>query len=336
MLLEELLTLAVVQHASDLHLAPDMPPLFRIDGQLIRMTNLPLFTAKCIQKLLDKQLSTLQQKKLAARQEVDFSFTIPSLGHFRGHVFRQRLGIAAVFRMIPSSIPSFADLFLPAIFREIVNYPNGLILVTGPTGSGKSTTLAAMVDYLNTQKSYHIITIEDPIEFVHTNKKSLINQRQVSRETKNMASALRAALRQDPDVILLGELRDAETIRLALTAAETGHLVMATLHTHSATGVITRIIDVFAASEKQTVRTMLSESLRAVISQILVPRATRGRIAAFEIMLATPAIRHLIREDKIAQMNNVIQTNRASGMCSLSQFLQELSEKQLLSPDFCY
>jgi twitching motility protein PilT len=272
-----------------------------------------------------------QRKDYEEFLETDFSFEIPNLARFRVNAFNQNRGAGAVFRTIPSDILSLEDLGTPAIFKEIADTPRGLVLVTGPTGSGKSTTLAAMIDYINKKSYHHILTIEDPIEFVHESKKCLINQREVHRDTKGFNEALRSALREDPDIILVGEMRDLETIRLALTAAETGHLVFGTLHTTSAAKTIDRVIDVFPAAEKTMVRSMLSESLRAVISQTLLKKIGGGRIAAWEIMLGTPAIRNLIREDKVAQMYSAIQTGHAVGMTTLDQYLTDILSRGLIT-----
>jgi twitching motility protein PilT len=272
-----------------------------------------------------------QRKDYEEFLETDFSFDIPGLARFRVNAFNQDRGAAAVFRTIPSKVLTLEDLNCPAVFRDIVNQPRGLVLVTGPTGSGKSTTLAAMIDFKNENEYAHILTIEDPIEFVHESKKCLLNQREVHRDTLGFAEALRSALREDPDVILVGELRDLETIRLALTAAETGHLVFGTLHTSSAAKTIDRVIDVFPAGEKDMVRSMLSESLRAVIAQTLLKKVGGGRTAAWEIMIGTPAIRNLIREDKVAQMYSAIQTGQAHGMHTLDQHMLELVKKGVVS-----
>jgi twitching motility protein PilT len=272
-----------------------------------------------------------QRKEYEENLEVDFSFEVPNLARFRVNAFNQNRGPAAVFRTIPSKILSLDDLGCPDIFRDISDTPRGLVLVTGPTGSGKSTTLAAMVDYINDHKHDHILTIEDPIEFVHETKKCLINQREVHRDTLSFSAALRSALREDPDVILVGEMRDLETIRLAMTAAETGHLVFGTLHTTSAPKTIDRIIDVFPGEEKSMVRSMLSESLRAVISQTLIKKVGGGRVAAHEIMIGVPAIRNLIREDKIAQMYSAIQTGMQHGMQTMDQCLQNLVNRGMIT-----
>ncbi len=326
----ELLTFSVNNGASDLHLSAGMPPMIRVDGDM-RKVNVPVLDHKTVHSLVYDIMSDKQRKDYEEFFETDFSFEIPNLARFRVNAFNHNRGAGAVFRTIPSEILSLDDLGTPQIFKEIADTPRGLVLVTGPTGSGKSTTLAAMIDYIN-QKAYdHILTIEDPIEFVHESKKCLINQREVHRDTKGFNEALRSALREDPDTILVGEMRDLETIRLALTAAETGHLVFGTLHTTSAAKTIDRVIDVFPAAEKTMVRSMLSESLRAVIAQTLLKKIGGGRIAAWEIMIGTPAIRNLIREDKVAQMYSAIQTGNAVGMTTLDQYLKDILKKGLIT-----
>lgn len=329
--IQDLLRLMVEHHASDLHLSPNQPPILRVNGDLVPLADFPNLDADTTKKLIYSILSPDQQKMLAANLEIDFGFSVPLLSRFRINAFYQMHGLAAAFRAIPEAVPTLESLELPPIFKELLDLANGLILITGPTGSGKSTTLAAMLDYINTHYAYHIITIEDPIEFTHLSRKSLINQREVKRDTHDFNVALRSALREDPDVILLGEMRDLETIRLALTAAETGHLVMATLHTSSAPRAVNRIVDVFPTGEKNVIRNMLSESLQAVICQTLVRKVTGGRIPAFEIMLGTNAIRNLIREDKIAQMYSTIQTGSEVGMCTLDQYLQGLVSSQKIA-----
>jgi len=326
----ELLTFSVKNGASDLHLSAGMPPMIRVDGDM-RKVNVPSLDHKTVHGLVYDIMSDKQRKDYEEFLETDFSFEIPDLARFRVNAFNHNRGAGAVFRTIPSEILTLEDLGTPPIFKNISDNPRGLVLVTGPTGSGKSTTLAAMMDYLNNKSYAHILTIEDPIEFVHESKKCLVNQREVHRDTHGFNEALRSALREDPDIILVGELRDLETIRLALTAAETGHLVFGTLHTSSAAKTIDRIIDVFPAAEKTMVRSMLSESLRAVISQTLMKKIGGGRIAAWEIMIGTPAIRNLIREDKVAQMYSAIQTGQASGMITLDQYLQDLLARGLIS-----
>jgi len=325
----ELLTLALTNNASDLHLSAGVAPILRVDGDM-RKLDLPILEDKQARELCYAILTTDQRKKYEEELELDLSFEIPDLARFRVNVFEQNRGIAAAFRCIPANIQTLDELQAPAILSEITTFPRGLVLITGPTGSGKSTTLAAMIDHINRNRAVHIISIEDPIEFIHQNKKSLMTQREVLRDTQSFSIALRSALREDPDVILVGELRDLESIRLALTAAETGHLVLATLHTSSAAKTIDRLIDVFPGDEKAMVRGMLSESLRAVISQTLIKRIAGGRIAGFEIMMVTPAIRHLIREAKIAQIYSSIQTNRSLGMQTLDQHLQELLKNQVI------
>ena len=326
----ELLAFSVKNKASDLHLSAGLPPMIRVDGD-IRRINIPILDHKQVHALVYDIMSDKQRRDFEEYLEVDFSFEIPSLARFRVNAFNQSRGAGAVFRTIPTEVLSLETLGCPPIFRELLDQPQGLILVTGPTGSGKSTTLAAMIDSINKNEFSHILTIEDPIEFVHNSQKSLINQREVHRDTHGFSQALRSALREDPDIVLVGELRDLETIRLALTAAETGHLVFGTLHTSSAAKTIDRVIDVFPAGEKSMVRSMLSESLRAVISQALLKKTGGGRTAAWEIMVATPAIRNLIREDKVAQMYSAIQTGQQHGMQTLDQHLQELTRRNLVT-----
>lgn len=326
----ELLAFSVQHKASDLHLSAGVPPLIRVDGD-VRRLNIPALDHKAVHALVYDIMNDRQRKEYEEKLESDFSFEVPGLARFRVNAFVQNRGAAAVFRTIPSEVLSLDDLNAPEVFRSISDNPRGLVLVTGPTGSGKSTTLAAMIDYINSNKNHHILTIEDPIEFVHQNKLSLINQREVHRDTHSFSNALRSALREDPDVILVGELRDLETIRLAMTAAETGHLVFGTLHTTSAPKTIDRIIDVFPGEEKAMVRSMLSESLRAVVSQTLLKKNGGGRVAAHEIMLGVPAIRNLIREDKVAQMYSVIQTGASHGMQTMDQCLINLVNRGVIS-----
>ncbi|MBE9549073.1 MAG: type IV pilus twitching motility protein PilT [Proteobacteria bacterium] len=327
--INELLAFSVKNNASDLHLSAGMPPLIRVDGD-IRRLDLPSLENKDLLELVYSTLNDHQRRDFEANLEVDYSYSVPEVARFRVNAYHQDRGIGAAFRTIPAKILTLEDLQAPPIFKDIINVPRGLVLVTGPTGSGKSTTLAAMVDHLNSTTRQHILTIEDPIEFLHTPKQCLINQREVHRDTHGFNQALRSALREDPDIILVGEMRDIETIRLAMTAAETGHLVFATLHTSSAAKTIDRIIDVFPAGEKDMVRSMLSESLRAVIAQTLLKRVSGGRIAAHEIMIGTPAIRNLIREDKVAQMYSSIQTGQNIGMCTLDQNLEKLVRRGLI------
>jgi len=329
--IQELLKISVEKGASDLHLSAGAPPLCRIDGDVVKINTEALDHTQ-INDMVDGLMNDFQRKQFEEDWQTDFSISVKGLARFRVNVFRQQHGAAAVFRTIPDKVLTLEELNAPDILKRISDYPRGLVLVTGPTGSGKSTTLAAMVDYINNKYPHHILTIEDPIEFVHENKESLINQREVHRDTRSFNDALRAALREDPDVILVGELRDLETIRLALTAAETGHLVFGTLHTTSAPKTIDRIIDVFPGDEKSMVRSMLSESLRAVISQLLVKKEGGGRVAAHEIMLATPAIKNLIREDKIAQMYSSIQTGASIGMQTMEQALNRLVDNGDVNP----
>ena len=297
----ELLAFSAKQGASDLHLSAGLPPMIRVDGD-VRRINLPPMEHKEVHGLIYDIMNDKQRKDYEEFLETDFSFEVPGVARFRVNAFNQNRGAGAVFRTIPSKVLTMEDLGMGQVFKDVSSVPRGLVLVTGPTGSGKSTTLAAMIDYINDSRYEHVLTIEDPIEFVHDSKKCLVNQREVHRDTLGFNEALRSALREDPDIILVGELRDLETIRLALTAAETGHLVFGTLHTTSAAKTIDRVVDVFPAEEKSMVRSMLSESLQAVISQTLMKKMGGGRIAAHEIMIGTSAIRNLIREDKIAQM----------------------------------
>lgn len=328
----ELLAFSTKQGASDMHLSAGMPPMIRVDGE-VRKINLPSMEHKEVLGLIYDIMNDKQRKGFEENLEADFSFEIPGLARFRVNAFNQNRGCGGVFRTIPSKILSMEDLGMGNIFKELSMQPNGMVLVTGPTGSGKSTTLAAMVDFINDNKYEHILTIEDPIEFVHQSKKCLVNQREVHRDTLGFDNALRSALREDPDIILVGEMRDLETIRLAMSAAETGHLVFGTLHTSSASKTVDRIIDVFPAAEKDMIRTMLSESLRAVISQTLLKKNGGGRVAAHEIMVGTPAIRNLIREGKVAQMYSAIQTGAKVGMQTLDQCLLELYNKKVITKE---
>src|SRR6187397_1067001 len=326
----ELLAFAVKNKASDLHMSAGLPPMIRVHGD-VRRINLPPMEHEDVHAMIYDIMSDAQRKVYEENLECDFSFGVPNLARFRVNAFVQQRGAAAAFRTIPSKVLSLEELAAPKVFGELTNRPRGLILVTGPTGSGKSTTLAAMVDYVNQSEYGHILTIEDPIEFLHESKKCLINQREMGPHTLSFPNALRAALREDPDYILIGEMRDLETIRLALTAAETGHLVFGTLHTSSAAKTVDRIIDVFPAGEKPMVRSMLSESLRAVVSQSLLKKVGGGRIAVHEIMVGVPAIRNLIREDKVAQMYSAIQTGQNAGMQTLDQCLQDLVKRGLIT-----
>lgn len=328
----ELLAFSAKEGASDLHISAGLPPIIRIDGD-VRRINLPPMEHRQVHSLIYEIMNDKQRRDYEEFLETDFSFEVPGVARFRVNLFNQNRGAAAVFRTIPSNVLTLEQLGMGDVFRRVSLLPRGLVLVTGPTGSGKSTTLAAMVDHINENRYDHILTIEDPIEFVHQSKKCLVNQREVHRDTLGFGEALRSALREDPDVVLVGELRDLETIRLALTAAETGHLVFGTLHTTSAAKAIDRVIDVFPSGEKPMVRSMLSESLQAVISQTLLKKVGGGRVAAHEILIGTAAIRNLIREDKVAQMYSAIQTGGALGMQTLDQCLHHLVEQRLISLD---
>jgi twitching motility protein PilT len=330
--ISELLAFSVKNNASDLHLSAGLPPMIRVHGD-VRRINLPVLAHQDVHSMIYDIMTDSLRKTYEERLECDFSFEIPGLARFRVNAFNQDRGAAAVFRTIPSKVLTLDDLHCPKVFADIALRPRGLVLVTGPTGSGKSTTLAAMVNHVNENMNSHIITIEDPIEFLHDSKRCLINQREVGPHTLSFDNALRSALREDPDVILVGEMRDLETIRLALTAAETGHLVFGTVHTSSAAKTIDRVVDVFPGDEKEMVRSMLSESVVAIISQTLLKKKDdSGRIAAHEIMIATPAIRNLIRENKIAQMYSTIQTGNNVGMQTLDQNLTEMIRKNAISP----
>ncbi|KIN13016.1 type IV pilus twitching motility protein PilT [Vreelandella titanicae] len=326
----ELLAFSAKQNASDLHLSAGLPPMIRVDGD-IRRLNVPAIDNNDVRRLIYAIMNDRQRRDYEEHLEIDFSFEVPGIARFRVNAFTQARGAGAVFRTIPNQVLSIQTLGLGEVFERLAMLPRGLVLVTGPTGSGKSTTLAAMIDYINDHRYEHILTIEDPVEFVHVSKRCLINQREVHRDTHSFADALRSVLREDPDVILVGELRDLETIRLALTAAETGHLVLGTLHTTSAVKTIDRIIDVFPSEEKAMVRSMLSESLQAVVSQSLLKRQGGGRVAAHEILIATSAVRNLIREDKVAQMYSAIQTGGSLGMQTLDAALSRLVNEGVVS-----
>ncbi len=328
--LSELLAFAVKNGASDIHLSAGLPPLIRIDGDIRRIKVDPLPSNLVHDMIYDIMLDS-QRKEFEERLETDFAFEIPNVSRFRVNAFNQARGPGAAFRTIPTEVLSLDAINAPEIFRTLSEKHRGLVLVTGPTGSGKSTTLAAMIDYVNHNKKGHILTIEDPIEFVHQSHNCLINQREVGRHTQSFNDALRSALREDPDVVLVGEMRDVETISLALTAAETGHLVFGTLHTSSAAKTIDRIIDVFPGGEKEMVRAMLSESLEGVIAQRLLKKPEGGRVAAYEIMIGTSAIRNLIREAKVPQIYGMIQTGREAGMITLDQSLEDLISRSLIT-----
>ncbi|ELK69189.1 twitching motility family protein [Neisseria meningitidis 63041] len=333
MQITDLLAFGAKNKASDLHLSSGISPMIRVHGDMRRI-NLPEMSAEEVGNMVTSVMNDHQRKIYQQNLEVDFSFELPNVARFRVNAFNIGRGPAAVFRTIPSTVLSLEELKAPSIFQKIAESPRGMVLVTGPTGSGKSTTLAAMINYINETQPAHILTIEDPIEFVHQSKKSLINQRELHQHTLSFANALRSALRKDPDVILVGEMRDPETIGLALTAAETGHLVFGTLHTTGAAKTVDRIVDVFPAGEKEMVRSMLSESLTAVISQnLLKTHDGNGRVASHEILIANPAVRNLIRENKITQINSVLQTGQASGMQTMDQSLQSLVRQGLIAPE---
>jgi twitching motility protein PilT len=330
--IDTLLEQIAARDASDLHLTVDSAPVIRVRGELERLTDITPFSADDTRDLLYRILSTEQQKHLEIERQLDFSHAVPGLARFRVNVYFQRETLAAAFRLIPDRIKSTEELGLPAVMRELAVKPRGLVLVTGPTGSGKSTTLATMIDEVNRSRSQHIVTIEDPIEFLHTHKRCIVNQREIGQDAKGFAEALRAALRQDPDVILVGEMRDLETIATALTAAETGHLVLATLHTQSAPGTIDRIIDVFPAAQQGQVRTQLAASLEGVITQTLLPTADgRGRVPSLEVLLPDDAVRNLIRQGKIEQIYSVMQTNTGRGMQTMEQSLADLTIRRKIT-----
>jgi len=329
--LTELLTFARQSGASDVHVSAGSPPLLRIRGHMTPV-EMPALSADDARQVLFDILNDVQKKVFEERRDIDFAFEIPGVSRFRANLFIQQRGPGAVFRLIPNRILSLADLAMPNVLKDLANKEKGLVVVTGPTGSGKSTTLAAMVDYINESRHGHILTVEDPIEFVHASKNCLVNQREVGPHTDSFQNALRGALREDPDVILVGELRDLETTSLAISAAETGHLVLATLHTNSASKTIDRIIDIFPSGQQAQIRTMLSESLEGVVAQTLLPsKDGKGRVAALEVLVGVPALRNLIREDKTAQILSVIQTGAQYGMQSLDQSLRDLVMQGRLS-----
>ncbi len=332
MKIEELLKIGVKEGASDLHILPGSPPLLRIYGSLAPINDMPALSAAETEALIYSAMTEDEQREFESHRVFEKALSVPDVGNFRASILHQLHGVGGVFRVVPQTIPGFDELGLPSIFKTLLTLPHGLILIAGPTGSGKTTTLAAMIDYINQHKASHIITIEDPIEFIHKNKKSVFNQLQVGRDTIDFATALRSSLRQDPNVILIGELRDLETMRLSLIAAETGHLVLATIHASSAPIAINRFADVFPSEEKNRVRTLLSETLQGVICQTLVKKISGGRIAAFEIMLMTPSIRHYIRNDMPAHIESAMQTNNEKGMCTLEQYLQQLVSRRLVNP----
>jgi twitching motility protein PilT len=329
--IEELLKAGVEKGASDLHILPNSAPLFRVSGLLLEMKDTPKLTPTDCATLIDSMMTPIQRQTFEKMRVSEFQLTVPDVGYFRVSVFHQLNGVAAVIRIIPATIPNFEDLNLPTVLKSLLVLSHGLILVTGPAGSGKSTTIAAMLNYINNFRACHILTIEDPIEYIHTSKKSIFNQLQVGRDTPDFATALRASMRQDPNVIVIGELRDLETMRLALIAAETGHLVLGTLHASSAPMAVGRFVDVFPPEEKNLVRSMLAETIQAIIGQTLVKKNTGGRIAAFEILLAITAVRHYIHRDMASHLESAMQTNSGKGMCTLEQSLNELVTKNLIN-----
>lgn len=331
--IDDLLKLVVERGGSDLHLVVGVPPILRIDGQLVP-TNYERLTPQDTQRLIYDILTDEQIQRFESTLELDFSYSLAKVSRFRVNVYRDKGTVAVAFRVIPARILSVRELGLPPILEELSRKPRGLILVTGPTGSGKTTTLAAMVDQINSERSVHIITIEDPIEYLHTHKLSVVNQRELGADTKSFANALRAALREDPDVILVGEMRDLDTISTAITCAETGHLVLATLHTNNAPQTVDRIVDVFPPEQQEQIRFMLSNNLEAVLCQQLLPRAGMpGRVCAMEVMIASPAIRNLIRENKAHQITSAVQTSANLGMQTMDQSLRDLYQRGLISYD---
>jgi twitching motility protein PilT len=332
-MIDKILTYAKRQNCSDVHISTGSAPMLRVDGDIVAIPDAPILTDAVVMEMLNSVMNDVQKKTYAEKWEMDFSIKVVGDLRFRVNAFRTIYGPAAVFREIPTEIKSLSILHAPEIIRSLASAKKGLILVVGPTGSGKSTTLSALIDQINTNYAHHIITIEDPVEFVHKNKKSLINQREVGNSTLSFANALKSALREDPDVVLVGELRDVETIHLALTAAETGHLVLGTLHTSSSAQTINRIIDVFPPQDKPVVRTMLSSSIKAVVSQRLLKKEGGGRCAAYEIMIANSSIRNLIREDKVPQMNSIIELGKKVGMCLMKDSINDLLVRGVISQE---
>lgn len=326
--IKQLLDIAVKSDASDLHLLPGKPPLIRVHGDLMPIDSMPVLSSQDTEYLITSCITEEENHRFDEQRVLDLAITYPDIGYFRASLLHQLHGKAAVFRVVPCKVPSFDELQLPQVIKRLLILKQGLIIIAGPTGSGKSTSLAAMIDYISSNQTSHILTIEDPIEFIHKPKKGAINQLQIGRDTPDVQTALRASLRQDPNVIMMGEMRELETIRLALTASETGHLVLATLHSSSSPMAISRMVDMFPGSEKNRIRKLLSETLQAIICQNLVRKRTGGRVPAFEIMLANTAVRHLISEDKVGHLENTIQTNGDIGMCTMNQYLRELVNKK--------
>src|SRR6184192_83557 len=332
--IDDLLEQMVTRNASDLHLSVGAPPAMRVRGHMERLSDFPALAAEDTQHLLYRIMSSEQQKNLEIKRQIDMSHSIPGLARFRVNIYFQREALGAAFRLIPEELKTLEELGLPPTLRDFVDKPRGLVLVTGPTGSGKTTTLAALIDEINRTRSDHILTIEDPIEFIHPHKRCIVNQREIGPDATTFAEALRAALRQDPDVILLGEMRDLETISTALTAAETGHLVFGTLHTQSASSTVDRIIDVFPAEQQEQVRIQIAGSLQGVVTQALLPTADgAGRVAAIEILIPDDAVRNLIRQGKVEQIYSVMQTASSRGMQTMEKALAELALRGVISKE---
>jgi twitching motility protein PilT len=332
--IDDLLEQMVARRASDLHISVASPPVVRVRGEVERLEDYDPFTSEDTQQLLYRILSSEQQKQLEIKRQLDFSHSVPGLARFRVNVYFQKESVGAAFRMIPDELKTLEELGIPSTLHQLAEKPRGIVLVTGPTGSGKSTTLAALIDEINRNRAEHILTIEDPIEFLHRHKRCIVNQREIGPDATTFAEALRAALRQDPDVILVGEMRDLETISTALTAAETGHLVFGTLHTQSAPSTIDRIIDVFPPEQQEQVRIMIANSLQGVVTQTLLPTADGvGRVPALEVLLPDDAVRNLIRQGKVEQIYSVMQTNTSRGMQTMEQSLADLVQRNVVKLD---
>ena len=332
--IDELLEQMVVLHASDLHITTNSPPVYRVRGEILRAAGFEPFSPDDTRGLLYRILSSEQQKQFELNRQLDFAYSLPGVARFRVNVYYQRESVGAAFRLIPTEIKTLEELQLPAILHTFAEKPRGLVLLTGPTGSGKSTTLAAIMDEINRTRSEHILTVEDPIEFVHKHKRCIVNQREIGPDATSFGNALKAALRQDPDIILVGEMRDLETISTALTAAETGHLVFATLHTQSASSTVDRIIDVFPSEQQEQVRIMIANSLQGIVTQTLLKTADgQGRVAALEILLPDDAVRNLIRQAKVEQVYSIMQTNTSRGMQTMEQALADLALRRVINLD---